>query len=195
MDSYSVLLACASNVSNSAFLNENFNFKHFFLVLKTPFLRHFISTCFKHAEFRVFELGFRFKHFFTVLYTPFLQHSILNHHAQSFHAIVSKKLESYSVVLGRASNVPNSNFSNQGFDLITFILFYTLCFFDILFQIIMPNHSPQKFRKRWTITRFYQHVLKTSRIRGFRIRVFHFKHLFTVLKTPFLQHSILNHPA
>ena len=60
--------------------------------------------------------GFNFKHFFTVLYTPFLGHSILNHHAKLFPTNVSKKMDSYSVVLARALNVPNSGFSNLSFN-------------------------------------------------------------------------------
>ena len=72
----------------------------------------------------------------------------------------------------------------------TFLLLYTLRFFDNLFLIIMPNHSPKKFLKTWIVTRIFLARVSNNPVQGFD-----FKHFFTALYTPFLRHSILNHHA
>ena len=59
---------------------------------------------------------------------------------------------------------PGLGFSNSGLNFQHFfLLIYTLHFFDILFLIIMPNHSSQKFQKTWTVYQFLQHVFQTFR--------------------------------
>ena len=117
-----------------------------------------------------------------------------NHSQQKF-------LKTWTVTrffLARVSNVPVLGFRNRVSILSTYLLFYTLRYFDILFLIIMPNHSSKKFLKTWTVTWFLQHVFQTSRYGVFKLG-FRFEALFhcfihSVSSTFYSKSSSLNIP-
>ena len=46
---------------------------------------------------------------------------------------------------------------------------HSLIFFEILIEIIKSNHSPQKFQKMSTVTRFISIVLQTNQIRVYKL--------------------------
>ena len=71
-----------------------------------------------------------------------------------------KNMDSYSVFVALVSNVPIWGFRIRVTISSTFLLLYTLHLFDILFLIIMPNHSPQKVLKTWPVTQFFSTCFK-----------------------------------
>ena len=115
-----------------------------------------------HA-WNVLYLGFDFKNCFTVFYNLFLRHSNLNikpNHSPKNFKKRRPSLDFFSTYFKRL---------DKGFHIMvsiwsTLLLFYSLRFFKILFRIIKPNHSPQKFVKRRLSFGFFSTYFKRTKL-------------------------------
>ena len=143
------------------------------------------------SQIRVSKLGFRFYALF-YCYIPYVS---LTFYSKLLSLIIShKNFKKHLVLVGFFFFFLHVRQTSRYKVLIlrNRLLFYTLLFFEILFKVMKPNHSPQKFLKMSPITRFFSTCFKRPRL-GFPNSVFDFMPSFTVLYPMFLRHSILNY--
>ena len=103
-------------------------------------------------------------------------------------------MDSYSVFLKRASNIPDYGFQFTDSILSTFSYFVhsvSSTFYSKSSCLII---SHKIFEKRGQLHDFFRTCFKHPGL-GFPIQGFNFNHFFTVLYTPFIRNSILNHHA